>query len=173
MIQVCGFTSLFHVHILFSQAFSQLAHIKTLDEQIKTEIQEIDKQSIVLKEGIAKCSDHTKMQNSANAMRDCLHDMTEKYSRAIQLMEILGNASQLNMDKVDCRSEWKELYDLVSKMNLLERDLLTQYKQVQLSESMTSYGDLKADCLRLVDSINHCIMKKHPSTVILSNSIQD
>ena len=158
---------------LFSRAFFQLAHINTLDEQIKTEMQEIDKQSIILKKGIEKYSDHAEMQDSANATRECLNDMTEKYSRAIHLVGILGNASQLNMDKVDCRSEWKELHDLASKIHLLERNLLIQYNQAHLSESMTSYGDIKADCLRLVDSINQCIMKKQPSTLLRSNSIQD
>ncbi len=136
-------------------------------------MQEIEKQSIILKKGIEKYSDHTEMQDSDNAMRVCLHDMTEKYSRAIQLVEILDNTSQLNMDKVDCRHEWKELHDLASEINLLERDLLIQYKQAHQAESMTSYGVLKADCLRLVDSINQCLMKKQPSTLLRSNSIQD
>lgn len=126
-------------------------------------MQEMDKQSIVLKRGIEKYTNFTEMQDSSNATKECLHEIMEKYSRAIQLVGIV-NACQRNMDKVDGSSEWKELQDLTAKINLLEQDLLLHYTHAQLSESMASYGDLKADCLRLVDSINQC-HKKNPRLI--------
>ncbi|KAL7441411.1 hypothetical protein ACHAXH_009085, partial [Discostella pseudostelligera] len=132
----------------------ELAHINTLDEQIKSELQELDKQTVVLKQGIDKYTNHTEMQDSANANRECLQEMIEKYTRAIQLVDVLGNLTSRNKDNVDGSSEWRELQELTSKINLLEQDLLNQYQHAQLSESKASYGDLKADCLRLVDTIN-------------------
>jgi hypothetical protein len=151
-------------------SFCQLAHINTLDEQIKSELQELDKQTVVLKQGIDKYTNHTEMQDSANANRECLQEMIEKYTRAIQLVDVLGNLTSRNKDNVDGSSEWRELQELTSKINLLEQDLLNQYQHAQLSESKASYGDLKADCLRLVDTINQRIMKKQPNAgVLLSN----
>lgn len=128
-------------------------------------MQEIDKQSIVLKKGIEKYTNFTELQDSSNATKERLHEIMEKYSRAIQLVGVVGNASQRNMDKVDGRSEWNEIQDLTAKINLLEQDLLLHYTQAQLSESMASYGELKANCLRLVDSINQC-NKKNPRLIM-------
>ena len=48
---------------------SQLDHIITLDDQIKTEMQEIEKQTIGLKKGIEKYTDFDEMQDSANATK--------------------------------------------------------------------------------------------------------
>ena len=125
---------------------------------------------VILKQGIDKYTKHTEMQDSANAIRECLHDMIEKYSRAIQLVSELEKSISRNKGNDDGSSEWKELRELTSTINLLEQDLLNKYQHAQLSESKASYGDLKSDCLRLVDKMNQRIIKKQPNSgVLLSN----
>lgn len=165
----CFDTSIFQDVASVSRPLCQLAHVNTLDEQIKTETQYIVKQSLFLQKGIEKYSNLAEVQDFACTVRECLQDMLEKYSRALQLVGVLGNASHLNIGKIENSSEWKELQDLTSRIQIHEQDLLTLYKQARLSETNSCYGDLKVDCLRLVDKMNQFIVRKYQNSELLSN----
>ena len=162
-------TSTFQDVASISRPLCQLAYINTLDEQIKTETQEIVKQSLFLQNGIEKYSNLAEVQDFSSTVKECLHDMLEMYSRAIQLVGVWGNASHLNIGRFENSSEWEELQDLTSRIHIHEQDLLTLYKQARLSESNACYGDLKVDCLRLVDKMNQFIVRKYQSSELLSN----
>ena len=149
----------------------QLAHIDTLDRQIENEADELEKRTVVLKKGIEQYTDLSEVQDSAKATRECLHDVIEKYKRALQLLDVLGNVSVQDEHKLDSSYELEEVKDLISKLCIHEQDLLNLRKQAHQSELNIGYGDLKADCLKMIDKINRSNITKQSqqNRALLSN----
>lgn len=122
----------------------------SLDGRITSEIDELDEQTASFVTEMSR-TDYGNVKDSANATRLHLVDMNDKHARGIQILDNLMHASlsspQQRMNILNNSSEWRELQDLKSK-------LCTQ----KLQESRTDYGNVKAECLQLMEEINQRII---------------
>lgn len=128
----------------------------SLDGRITSEIDELDEQTAVFVTEIEKFGKLGELEDFANATRLHLVDMNDKHARGIQILDNLMHASssspQQRMNILNNSSEWRELQDLKSKLCTQGRVLL------KLQESRTDYGNVKAECLQLMEEINQRII---------------
>ncbi len=101
---------------------------------------------------MGKFSELGELQDSAHARKILLADMNDKHARGIQLLDELLNASSSSPpQKINIRnsSEWRELQDLKSGLG-------EDFSKLQ--ESRTEYGNMKTECLQLMETINRSII---------------
>lgn len=127
----------------------------SLDGRITSEIDELDEQTAAFVTEMSR-TEYGNVKDSANATRLHLVDMNDKHARGIQILDNLMHASssspQQRMNILNNSSEWRELQDLKSKLCTQGRVLL------KLQESRTDYGNVKAECLQLMEEINQRII---------------
>ncbi len=95
------------------------------------------------------------LQDSAHATRTHLAAMNDKHARGNQLLDDMLHASSSSPpQRMNIRnsSEWRELQDLKTELCVQGKDFS------KLRESKTDYGNLKAECLQLMESINQSII---------------
>ena len=129
----------------------------SLDQLITSEIDELDEQTAVFVTEIDKFGKLGELEDSANATRLQLVDMNDKHARGIQILDSLihlasSSSPQQRINILHNSSEWRELQDLKSKLCAQGRVLL------KLQESRTDYGNVKAQCLQLMEEINRGII---------------
>ena len=98
-----------------------------------------------------KFSELGQRQDSAHATRIRLADMNDKHARGIQLLDYLLNAlSSSPPPGINIRnsSEWRKLQDLKFALRIQGENFS------KLHESRTDYGNMKTECLQLMETIN-------------------
>ena len=107
------------------------------------EMDELGKRTIDMTNDIQKYNNLSELQDSADATRDNLSEMKEKLSKGIQLLDGLLQDSSVQ-EGLESSLEWQELPELKSQLCSANA----------LNKAGIEYGDIKADCLQLMDTIN-------------------
>jgi hypothetical protein len=125
--------------------------LASLGQRITSEIVEIDKRTAVFMKEMDKFSELGQRQDSAHATRIHLADMNDKHARGIQLLDYLLNASSSSPPpgiNIRNSSEWRKLQDLKFALRIQGENFS------KLHESRTDYGNMKTECLQLMETIN-------------------
>jgi len=130
----------------------ELEYIDRLEGRIAAEIKELEKSTIAMSKEIEKYSNINDLQDSADATKEHLVEMSDKYTQGIQLLEKVKQVDDENS------SEWKELQELKSKLRSQRKELLELQEVAELRKAKIEYGNIKDDCLRLVEVINEAII---------------
>ena len=98
-----------------------------------------------------KFSELGQRQDSAHATRIHLADLNDKHARGILLLDdLLNESSSSPSQRINIRnsSEWRELQDLKFVLRIQGENLS------KLHVSTTDYGNMKTECLQLMETIN-------------------
>ena len=128
-----------------------MVYLASLGQRITSEIDEIDKRTAVFMKEMDKFSKLSELQDSAHAMRILLADMNDKHARGIKLLNDLLHASSSSPpQRINIRnsSEWRKLQDLKFALRIQGVNFS------KLHESRTDYGNMKTQCLQLMETIN-------------------
>ena len=134
-----------------------MARIDTRKERIRAKINELEKWTMVMTKEIKKYNNLSKLQDSADATKDYSGEMNEKYTQRIQLLdESLEESSsqhQQKVGKLERSSVWKEVQALKSKLCSQGQDLFELQQEAKTTKAGSQYGNIKADCLLLIDEV--------------------
>ena len=108
---------------------------------------ELGKRTVDMTNDIEQYNSLSELQDSADATRDRLAETKEKLSQGIQLLDGLLQDSPLQ-EGLESSLEWQELSELKSQLCSANA----------LNKAGIEYGDIKADCLQLMDTINQGII---------------
>ncbi len=147
--------------VMITHDTPKLAQVESIDQRIASEIDEIHKQTAVLAKEIDKFGKLGEMQDSARTTRIRFVDMNDMHARGIRILDNLlheSSSSHCQGMEIHNSSEWRELLDIKSNLGIQGRDL------AKLHELGTDYGNVKAECLRLMDTINRGIISNSNHT---------
>jgi len=129
----------------------ELAHVDTLEERIRSEIEELEKQTISMRKDIEKYNNPGVLQDSADATKEYLGELSKKYKKRIQFLDGLFEEStsqyRHKVEQLESSSGWKETQELKSKLCSQGRDIFELQEKLNSAKARTAYGQTKADCL--------------------------
>lgn len=140
----------------------QLERIDTIEENITTELKELESRSANMSDDIEKFKDLRGLQDSADATREYLEQLIDGYSRKIEqldeLTDILSRQYEEKMQKLDKSMTWRNLEKLKSKLREQGQTVYDLQENVKKMKAKTDFGGTKLDCLQLVEKINSSII---------------
>lgn len=142
----------------------QLERMGTLEDRIKAEMEELEKQTVEMTKDIQKYNNVDALQYSVDATRDYLGEMAEKYMQQIELLDRLLKKSetkyQQKVEQLEGSSEWKEVQELKSKLRIQGQEIFELQETVSSAKARAAYGKVKDDCLEQIRKINRCIISQ-------------
>ena len=135
---------------------AQLERIGTLEDRIQTEIEELENRSICMREDMEKYNDMSELRDSVESAREHLAEMKEKFARGIQSLDDLLEEEPTPR----CREEANELCNSSEWKELGEWKVSQGQGHTKSDNATIDYGNVKAECLRLMESINQSMLSQ-------------
>ncbi|KAL9185905.1 hypothetical protein ACHAXT_003682 [Thalassiosira profunda] len=125
----------------------ELNSINALDERIRDEMEELARQTVVLRNEMEKYQNLDGLREESDATRERLMEAKDSLRWGIQLLEDLLDEAPAALER---SPKWREFVLVKSK--------LRSQKEDGSRETAAEYAKSKAECLRLVEEINQALI---------------
>ena len=138
----------------------QLDRINTLQHKIDDELKELRVRMHKMAKEVDDFKSPHELQDSADATRDYLVEMSEQYTQRIHLLDVKEVSMQYEerAKALESNATWKNLEVLKAKLRDEGQVVFELSEDIKTMQSTTDYADIKDECLQLVDKRNETII---------------